>query len=39
MITISPKIMKTTTKTGENQNSIEKCEKNILKPFKPLVLL
>ena len=30
--------MKTTTKTGENQNSVEKCEK-ILEPFKPLAFL
>ena len=29
--------MKTTTKTGENQNSVEKWEKKISKPFKPLV--
>ena len=35
-ITISLKTMKTTTKTGENQNSVEKCEKKISKPFKPL---
>ena len=27
--------MKTTTKTGEYQNSVEKCEKKMLKPFKP----
>ena len=27
------------TKTGENQNSVEKCEKKISKPFKPLAFL
>ena len=31
--------MKTTTKTGENQNSVEKWEKKISKPFKPLAFL
>ena len=31
--------MKTTTKTCENQNSEEKCEKKISKPFKPLDFL
>ena len=30
--------MKTTTKTGENQNSVEKWEK-ISKQFKPLAFL
>ena len=29
--------MKTTTKTGENQNSEEKCQKKMSKPFKSLV--
>ena len=38
-ITISLKTMKTTTKTGENQNSVEKCEKKISKPIKPLTFL
>ena len=31
--------MKTTTKTGENQNSVEKRGKETLKPFKPLAVL
>ena len=38
-ITISLKIMKTTTKTGENQNSVEKWGNKISKPFKLLALL
>ena len=31
--------MKTTTKTGENQKSVEKREKKILKPFKSSAFL
>ena len=31
--------MKTTTKTGKNQNSVEKCEKKLSKAIKPLDFL
>ena len=31
--------VKTTTKTGKNQNSVEKCEKKVSKDIKPLAFL
>ena len=31
--------MEPTTKTGENQNSVERSEKKISKPLKPLAFL
>ena len=38
-ITISLMTIKTTTETGKNKNSMEKCEKNVSKPIKPLFYL
>ena len=35
-ITINLMTVKTITKTGENKNSVEKCEKKVSQPIKPL---